>query len=540
MSKFTKNPLGNKIGSKLCLMGQLVLILGFMHLLFSCANHNGETKNTTNEIAPTGFSGKKLAEMHCSKCHAFVAPTFLSKTIWEEDVLPAMGHRLGIYDGSNQPDNLFGPPENRANIEEAHIFPEKPVLARADWEKIISYYSENAPDFDATPIRKQTIKTGLKHFKYKGVNYANRPAITVLVKILPDKRGLVFGDGKNRNNVLTFLNSKLELQRTIPLEQTPVHYREKSGTVFLTTIGRNFYPNDLKHGALQKINFNKNDNTTTLISNLQRPVSMTYGDLNNDGLEDIVACEFGDLTGKLVWYENKGNDTYEARTLNTRPGAIKAIIKDSNGDGYKDIFTLMAQGDEGIFYYENQGNGSFKEKRLLSFMPLIGSQYMELADFNNDGFDDIMYVCGDNADKTPILKAYHGVYIYLNDGQFNFNQVYFFHQNGAYKAIPRDYDLDGDLDIASISYFPDYLSSPEESFVYLENKGNLTFNAFSFSQASKGRWIVMDVEDIDGDGDIDIALGSNVQFLAQGDTTGLSKKWLTESPSVIILENTLK
>jgi hypothetical protein len=76
--------------------------------------------------------------------------------------------------------------------------------------------------------------------------------------------------------------------------------------------------------------------------------------------------------------------------------------------------------------------------------------------------------------------------------------------------------------------------------VQLENKGNLTFNAFSFPEASKGRWIVMDAEDIDGDGDIDIALGSNVQFFAKGDTTGLSKKWLTESPSVIILENTLK
>lgn len=50
----------------------------------------------------------------------------------------------------------------------------------------------------------------------------------------------------------------------------------------------------------------------------------------------------------------------------------------------------------------------------------------------------------------------------------------------------------------------------------------------------------MDVGDIDDDGDIDIALGSFVYFIAKGDTTGLSKKWLKESPSVILLENTLK
>ena len=508
--------------------------------MLSCVSENEKTKDTVIEIAPTGFSGKELAKIHCGSCHAFVAPNLLSKTIWQEDVLPSMGYRLGIYNGSNQPDNIFGPPENRAIIEKAHIFSEKPILAKSDWQKIVAYYTENAPDSDAVPLKEQTIITGLKHFKYKEATYANLPAFTTLVKILPNNRGIVFGDGKKRNNVLTFLNSKLELQSTISFENTPVHYREKSGNVFLTTIGRNPSPNDLKHGAIQKIDFNNNNNTTTLISNLQRPVSMEYADLNNDGLEDIVACEFGNLTGKLVWYKNNGNDIYEAKTLNNRPGAIKAIIKDANGDGYNDIFALMAQGDEGVFYYENQGNGNFKEKRVLSFLPLYGSQYMELVDFNNDGFDDIMYVSGDNADKTPILKKYHGVYIFLNDGKFNFKQAYFFHQNGAYKAIPRDYDQDGDLDIASISYFPDYLSNPQESFVYLENKGNLTFKSSTFPNASKGRWMVMDAGDMDGDGDIDIALGSNVQFFAQGDTTGLSKKWLTQSPSVIILENTVK
>lgn len=537
MSTLSKSPLGIKKGNKISFMRYLGLLFCFM---LSCVGKNDETKNAVNEIAVTDFSGKELAEMHCSSCHAFVHPSYLSKTIWQEDVLPAMGHRLGIYNGTNQPDNLFGPPENRANIKEAHIFPEKAVLARSDWNKIVSYYTENAPNFDEKPVRDQAITAGLKHFKYKEASYANRPAITALVKLLPDNRGLVFGDAKNRNNVLTFLNSKLEHQRSTLLENTAVHYREKADNAFLTTIGRNFYPNDLKHGGVQTINFKEKDKKTTLIANLQRPVSMEYGDLNNDGLEDILACEFGDLTGKLAWYENKGNDNYEARILNTRPGAIKAIIKDSNGDGLNDIFALMAQGDEGIFYYENQGSGNFKEKRLLSFLPLNGSQYMELADFNKDGFDDIMYVCGDNADKTPILKAYHGVYIFLNDGEFNFEQAYFFNQNGAYKAIPRDYDQDGDLDIASIAYFPDYLSSPQESFVYLENKGNLNFKAATFPEASKGRWMVMDAEDMDADGDIDIALGSNVQFLAQGDTTGISKKWLTESPSVIILENTMK
>lgn len=228
------------------------------------------------------------------------------------------------------------------------------------------------------------------------------------------------------------------------------------------------------------------------------------------------------------------------RPLRGEPGAINAIIKDVNEDGFNDILVLMAQGDEGVFLYENRGNGTFTEKRLLSFLPLYGSQYIELADFNDDGFEDLLYVCGDNADQTPFLKSYHGIYIFLNDGKFNFEQSYFYQLNGAYKAMPRDYDLDGDLDIAVISFFPDYYSYPEESFVYLENKGDLEFEDYSFPEATKGRWIVMDAGDMDDDGDIDLALGSFVYFEAMGDTTELGKEWLSTGPSVVVLENTTR
>lgn len=525
-------------------MKKLVPLWILVCLFISCAGKNEPKKPTPEELPVSSLSGQELAQIHCAQCHAFVPPSYLSKTIWEFDVLPAMGNRLGIYNGSKQPDSIFGPPQNRAVLQAANIFPEEPLLAKPDWVKLVDYYVKNAPDTILPPVHHKKIEIGLKHFKYKEALYNHRPPLTSLVKILPKNRGVVFGDGKNRKNILTYLTSDLKLDHNVMLNETPINYYEKLDTLFLTTIGRNIFPNNLSHGKVRKINRDKKDKTHTdsriVISNLQRPVSMAYGDLNNDGLEDVVACEFGDLTGKLVWFKNEGNETYTSNRLNDKPGAINAIIKDGNNDGLNDIFVLMAQGDEGIFYYENQGNGTFNEKRLLSFLPLYGSQYMELADFNNDGFDDLIYVCGDNADKTPILKEYHGIYIFLNDGELNFEQAYFYPQNGAYKAMPRDFDLDGDLDIAAISYFPDYVKNPEESFVYLENKGNLNFDAFSFPESTKGRWIVMDAGDMDADGDIDIALGSYVYFLAKGDTTGLSKKWLTESPSIIILENTSK
>ena len=50
----------------------------------------------------------------------------------------------------------------------------------------------------------------------------------------------------------------------------------------------------------------------------------------------------------------------------------------------------------------------------------------------------------------------------------------------------------------------------------------------------------MDAGDMDADGDADIVLGSFVYFIAAGDTTGLGKKWMSDGPSVIVLENTIR
>ncbi len=522
-------------------MRSLISIVIAVFCFISCTEKSKEKKTEHIEISVSNLSGSELAMVHCSKCHAFVKPELLSKSSWKNDVLPAMGYRLGIYPEQHQPKSLFN--QDSTIIKKANIYPEQPILAKEDWNKIVDYYTKKSPDTILPPTRSKKIKTGLKHFKYKETSYSSSPPYTAMVKILPDNRGVVYSDLKPNRNSLTFLNADLKKDYKIGLNATAIHYYEKHSKVYLTTIGKNIFPNEKAEGRLEILQIKKSRELSNTQNNgipsLQRPVSMTYGDLNNDGMEDVVACEFGNHTGNLTWYENNGGGKYSKNILRVKSGAITAVIKDINKDGFNDVIALMAQGDEGIFLYENNGNGIFKEKRLLTFSPLNGSQYIELADFNNDGFDDIVYVCGDNADKTPHLKKYHGIYIFINDGKLNFSQSYFYPLNGAYKAMPRDFDLDGDLDIAAISFFPDYIEYPEESFVYLENKGGLEFVDYSFPQSTEGRWIVMDAEDMDADGDIDIVLGSFVYFIAKGDTTGLGKKW-SNGPSIIVLENTVR
>ena len=123
-------------------------------------------------------------------------------------------------------------------------------------------------------------------------------------------------------------------------------------------------------------------------------------------------------------------------------------------------------------------------------------------------------------------------------GRNHFTEKTFLPVYGVQKAVPADIDNDGDMDIVSISFFPDYEKHPEESFVVWENTGNSNFRGFTFEGVTDGRWITLDVGDMDRDGDQDIILGNAVMKFGKV-PAALMEKWNMHSPSVVLLENTM-
>jgi hypothetical protein len=299
-------------------------------------------------------------------------------------------------------------------------------------------------------------------------------------------------------------------------------------------------PNDLPLGLVTLYDRKENqfEKNCDLLSSLLRPVHIAVTDLTGDEHPQLVVCSFGNTSGRLAWYSQKAPFQYSEHILADRPGALASRIVDVDHDGRPDLIVLMAQAKEGIFLYRNQGKGEFVEKTLLEQSPVWGYTSFELVDFNNDGHLDILTSNGDRGDFECPPKKYHGVRIYLNDGQWKFKEAFFYPLNGAYKCIAADFDGDGDLDIAAISFFPDYDKSPEESFVYLENLGKLQFTSHTFPDCYRGRWLTMDAGDLDGDGDLDIVLGGvyKTPFRAPA---ALIERWAKEGPSVLILRNQL-
>ena len=501
-------------------------------LLVSCLR---DRRNASHQETPLASirAGEKLAAVYCQSCHLLPEPALADVRSWENGILPAMGPRLGIFSfkGRNYPSEKYNPAIGSG------FYPSQAVLSPTQWQQIIDYYSATAPDSLPGQQRDRPIRMGLRQFTPQVSADAHGLPVSAYVGIDSFGGKSEITVGSMLPSALLHYDERLRLKDSLPVKGAIVDIAYDRQRAIVCNIG-NINPNDSKLGSVSGMiigNDGKMEiDSAPLFSQLARPVQLVAADLNGDGKTDYVVCEFGNLTGELSWMQNNGNGTYSRHILRAAPGAIRAYVQDYNHDGRPDLWVLFAQGEEGVFLFTNEGGGRFSSQEVLRFPPIYGSSYFELDDLNGDGFPDILYTCGDNADYSPVLKPYHGVYIFLNDGKNRFRQTWFYPLNGCYKAIARDFDGDGDPDIATISFFADFEHQPEEGFVYFQNTGNWQFVPYTLPEAKSGRWITMNAGDLDGDGKVDLVLGN---FSVGPTPRNASLNW-KKGPLFLFLHNT--
>lgn len=474
--------------------------------------------------------GEALAKTHCSSCHLFPEPELLPKNVWQYSTLPYMGILLGL---EKEIKNL--PPELQAY---AVLRPETNLLSQKDYDKIKAYYLEKAPKtLEIPPYEDLAELSGV--FDIEKIDLLKKsekiPNYTA-VKIDVANQRIIAGDQSNRNIWVLDKNGKPTQEIT---DQNALAYVDiyKNNPYLFTYIGYTTQANPDESGSVEWLSVNEqnNQNRKKVLPNLDRPIESLSRNLDDSPDEELITNEFGFKTGGLSVWKKDAKGVYQKKIISSQTGATKTIVQDFNNDGKPDILSLCAQGDEQIVLYVNKGNLSFEAKQLLRFPSIYGSSSFDIADVNNDGKFDIVYTAGDNADFTTILKPYHGVYVFENKGDFKFEQTHFFHQNGATKVIPADFDNDGDIDMISIALFPDVDKRPKEGFMYFENSGN-AFTQKTLPINHLGRWSVIEAGDVDGDGDIDLVLGSHPvsKFPA-----GFDQAWKKGS-GLIILRNKTK
>ncbi|WP_116125018.1 FG-GAP repeat domain-containing protein [Lewinella sp. IMCC34183] len=472
-----------------------------------------------------------LLAQACGGCHLPPAPTDLPRAIWERRVLPEMGARLGFPSLGYDPAAALPPGEHALAV--AHgFYPEVPTLSYDAWHDVRAYILDRAPDTLAAPPRLRL--DSLRGFTVKPFSVEDRGGS--LVSFLgAGPAGLLSGSGYGE---LAAVDPDGPARPVHNVRLPVVHYQADSAGDLLLEIG-NIYPTEASNGTLYRYI----DGVRTVVADsLHRPVHFLAEDLDGDGRQEIVVCEYGNYTGALTLLRPRPGGGYVRSRLLGAAGTLRVEATDLDGDGRKDLLVLHAQGDEGIDALYQEANGSFRREPLLQFPPVWGTSWFEFVDVDGDGDRDLLTVHGDNADYSPVIKPYHGLRIYTNDGENHFTEAFFLPLPGATRVAARDFDADGDLDLAVACNFADFVGQPEASFVYLERTGTpkqFNFHLRTTALALDGRWLILEAGDYDGDGDEDLALGSFTLNPASVPDS-LNRRWREGTTDGLLLENRLR
>jgi len=467
--------------------------------------------------------GGTLVKKYCSNCHLAPSPSLLDKKTWTEGILPGMAPYLGI-------EVLQG------NV---YLHSRQSAISHQDWTKIIAYYQTLAPDSLSAGGSDSIIKKESRIFDIKHpAADSSTISATILTVINPAKQH--FYTSSLNNSGLEEWDKKFNRIRFTALKSAAVDVAFTNGSDIITSMGgMRALDNTIGEVVVSKRQGSK-VTTRQLPQRYIRPVQSKPADLNHDGLTDLIISSFGHNQGGLYWQKQLEDHTYQKIAIREVAGATQSETGDFNGDGWLDIIALFAHGDEGIWIFLNDKKGGFVTKNIIRFPPVYGSSSFQLVDMNKDGRNDIIYTAGDNSDYSRILKPYHGLYVFLNTGNFRFRQAQFYPSNGCTKAMAADFDLDGDMDVATISFFADPGQKQDKKFLIFENVYNISQKRHFLEPTyipvgRKGRWISMDVNDSDGDGDQDIILGNfSKGFMNQPD---VKPDWDVHIPFVLLENN---
>lgn len=139
----------------------------------------------------------------------------------------------------------------------------------------------------------------------------------------------------------------------------------------------------------------------------KNPTSVNFGDVNNDGVPDMVVTASGTSIGSfhVALLTGKGDGTFNPATLLPADfGPSSAVLADFNGDGKADLLVANCCGDTDVTYRLGNGDGTFQS---MGHHPPGSPSKLVAADFDGNGSMDLAVVTAATAQSNMIA-------VYLN------------------------------------------------------------------------------------------------------------------------------
>ncbi|MCB0761702.1 MAG: VCBS repeat-containing protein [Flavobacteriales bacterium] len=274
--------------------------------------------------------------------------------------------------------------------------------------------------------------------------------------------------------------------------------------------------------------------------------TLRYGDVNGDGIGDMVTSSFTLNSVKIAFGTTQGK--FPPSVSETGLTDIDDIgIADMDNDGFADVVFSGSLGE--IYILRHDGANVFLDTELITDAH-VGQTYFEIGNLDGDIYPDLISYSQEDGQlaiilntgeglsytHTPLdftLDANSGLALGDLDGDGDLDLVtcsttdgqiaYYLNESGSFTSQVTvetqspdpsqiglsDIDSDGDLDF----YF---ISESLERFSWIENQGSLLFSGELLISQSDGIPRCQTFADIDNDGDLDWLHGSgNCTFIGR-------------------------
>ncbi|WP_274476152.1 FG-GAP-like repeat-containing protein [Mangrovimonas aestuarii] len=271
--------------------------------------------------------------------------------------------------------------------------------------------------------------------------------------------------------------------------QTPVpginnHYRHGQGTIY----------SDVDNDSdIDFVDINNDLHLNDGNGQFQKAYSQVFegdvkatGDIDNDGDLDVISSGYNDAYQVVLYlYKNEGNNSFVKETNVPFENDIdtEAVFGDIDNDGDLDLYLSNSV----IKWYLNNGLGQFTSMGAPPFGTYSNS-IPTFKDIDNDGDDDVLF-------KGGVVFLNQGGGSFIKDDTVAFSGI-----AGDFKV--EDFDGDNDLDVL--------IGITQQVMRYFTNDGTGTFaetHQINVELSYGDR--ILDIADVDGDGDLDIMLREN-------------------------------